>query len=158
MRPPFAVPVATPVAQPAPVRSAAPPPMPHMQQQQPQQVRHTPASGIAVADFSSAAPARLQPGNTPSVLSTSHWPAPQQAGQITQQHRQAQRIQQQQQQLPQYQQQQQQQRPGSALTAAAAAQPPQQDGPWSCSVCTYEHAGPEAEFLFCAMCSSQRPV
>jgi hypothetical protein len=25
-------------------------------------------------------------------------------------------------------------------------------------VCTYEHTGAEAEFLFCAMCSSQRPA
>jgi hypothetical protein len=142
-------------------------PQPQQQQQQQQQqqastgFRHTAGSGIAVADFSSAAPARLQPGNTPTVLSTNHWPAPQQAGQIAQQHRQAHRIQQQQQQppAPQQQQQQQQQRPGSApAQQQQQQQQQQQDGPWSCNVCTYEHTGAEAEFLFCAMCSSQRPA
>uniref|UniRef100_A0A383VVQ6 RanBP2-type domain-containing protein n=1 Tax=Tetradesmus obliquus TaxID=3088 RepID=A0A383VVQ6_TETOB len=170
-RPQFAVPVAMPVAptpaaapvQPAPARTSMPVPQQQLLQQQQQQQRgyqHPTAGGIAVADFSSAAPACLQPGITPAVLSTHHWPAPQQAGQIAQQHRQAQRMQQQQAPPPPPQQQQ-QQRPGSAPRGPAQQhqqQQQQQDGPWSCSVCTYEHAGAEAEFLFCAMCSSQRPA
>jgi hypothetical protein len=120
-------------------------------------VVHRPAAvpaapgGVAVADFNQAVPLRLGGSGT----STAAWPVPAQAAAIPQ-HRVASSgalnsstvIQQQ-----QYQ----QGRPGTAPLPQQQHQQ-QRKASWACSVCTYEHTGSEAEFLFCAMCSSQRPA
>lgn len=148
---PAAVPVATPVvpsqaaaAAAAPNRSLLhPAPFRDLQQRQPA------LGSVAVADFNTAAPARLNPGVSPS-LQSGPYQQPQQhrqqliitsrpssAGTATRQ-------------LGLQEAQTQQQRPNSAIE--------HQRSSWACNVCTYEHSGPEAQFLFCAMCSSQRPA
>ncbi len=70
---------------------------------------------------------------------------------------------------PQQQQQQQQQQAngwggsggGSSAAAPAAPAPAAAASAayveWQCPVCTYSHAGREAEFLRCAMCASEKP-
>ncbi|GLI63988.1 hypothetical protein VaNZ11_007100 [Volvox africanus] len=40
---------------------------------------------------------------------------------------------------------------GAATTASLGSSPP-----WQCQICTYEHKGPEAQFLACAICGCER--